>query len=183
MNSTVFLIRGINVGGHNLLKMDKLLKLCESLGSKRVRTYLQSGNVVCEARNAGAEKEARALGRRILRDCGFEVQVMARTAAALSAIVEANPFARLPSIEPKFMHATFLAGTPGSSSLEGIDLPLNPGERTLLVGDVVYLYCPRGYGSSKITNAFFEKKLGFCATTRNWRTVTALEAMARPKAG
>jgi uncharacterized protein (DUF1697 family) len=181
MNSIVFLVRGINVSGHNPLKMDKLLKLCETLGFTRVRTYLQSGNVVCGSRNADAEKHARALGRRILRDCGFEVKVMARTAAALSAVVEANPFAGLPSIEPKFMHATFLAGPPGASSLEGTDLPLAPGERAVLVGDMVYLYCPRGYGRSKITNAFFEKKLGRCATTRNWKTVTALEGMARLK--
>lgn len=179
MNSTLFLVRGVNVGGHNPLKMDKLLKICVSLGFICARTYLQSGNIVCEVRNPDTRKQASALGRRIFRDCGFEVQVIARTAAALSALVESNPFARLPSIEPKHMHATFLSGPAGASSLEEIDLPLAPGERAVLVGDVVYLYCPRGYGTSKITNGFFEKKLGICATTRNWRTVTVLEGMAR----
>jgi uncharacterized protein (DUF1697 family) len=182
MHSVVFLVRGINVGGHNPLKMDKLMKVCAALGFERVRTYLQSGNVVCSARNSAVADHANALARRIRRDCGFEVDVAARTSEALSAAVDENPFTRLPSIDPAFLHATFLAGPVGARSLDAIDVPLAPGERALLLGDMVYLYCPRGYGNSKITNAFFEKILGVRATTRNWRTVTALEAMARAQA-
>jgi uncharacterized protein (DUF1697 family) len=48
-----------------------------------------------------------------------------------------------------------------------------------MLGDTVYVYCPLGYGTTKINNTFFERKLGMGATTRNWQTVTALERMAR----
>jgi uncharacterized protein (DUF1697 family) len=49
----------------------------------------------------------------------------------------------------------------------------------VIVGNVAYLYCPNGYGNTKINNAYFEKALSTRATTRNWRTVLALERMAR----
>jgi uncharacterized protein (DUF1697 family) len=43
-----------------------------------------------------------------------------------------------------------------------------------LAGREVYLHCPDGYGRTKLSNAFLERKLGVAATTRNWKSVTAL---------
>lgn len=172
------MFRGINVGGSRPLKMDTLRRIHEDLGFRRVRTYVQSGNAVFEA-GEDAGRHAGSLERRILRDCGFEVPVVVRNSAEMTAAMRANPLLGRPGRDPRFLHATFLAGAGKSPSLDGVALPLASGEEAVLLGDVVYLYCPHGYGITKINNTFFERKLAVKATTRNWRTVTALEAKAR----
>lgn len=182
MPTLVSMIRGINVGGNRPLKMDRLRGLHEELGFRDVRTYLQSGNVVFEAGSADAGAHDAAIEAAILRHCGYEVAVAVRTAKAMSAALAGNPLLRLRGVDKKFLHATFLVRPASRSSLDGIELPLARGERAQLVGDILYLYCPLGYGSSKINTAFFERKLGVAATTRNWLTVTALEKMARGEA-
>lgn len=182
MHTLISMIRGINVGGNRPLKMERLRAIHEGLGLRKARTYLQSGNVVFEAAGADADKHAVALERRILRNCGFEVAVAVRTAREMTAALGANPFLGRASIDPRFLHATFLVRHGAQASLEGIDLPLAKGEAAASVGGVIYLYCPFGYGNTKINNAFFERKLAAGATTRNWNTVTALERMARGEA-
>lgn len=182
MATFVSMIRSINVAGSHPLKMDRLRALYEDLGFRGIRTYLQSGNVVFEAAGADAGRHGTAVERRILRDCGYDVAVAALSAGAMSAVAGANPLQRLPGIDPRFLHVTFLVRPGAAPSLAGVELPLARGEKAVLAGDIVYLYCPLGYGSSKINNAFFERRLSARATTRNWQTVTALVAMARGEA-
>lgn len=179
MTTLISMIRGINVGGKRPLKMEKLRRIHLDLGFRNVRTYLQSGNAVFEAAGPDAGRHAAALERRILRDCGLEVTVAVRSSAQMTAVLRANPLLLLPGVDPRFLHATFLVGAPDGASLEGVELPLARGEAAVLAGSVVYVYCPLGYGNSKINNTFFERKLSARATTRNWQTVTALEGMAR----
>lgn len=159
--------------------MDRLRSIFEDLGFGRVQTYLQSGNVVYEAAGSETERASRAAERRILRDCGLEVSVATRTSASMTAIAGANPFLGRRGIDPQFLHATFLIGPGPWPAMEDASLPLAQGELAAMAGGVVYLYCPLGYGITKINNTFFERRLSTRATTRNWRTVTALEGMAR----
>lgn len=182
MASFVSLIRGINVAGRRPVRMERLAALYLGLGFANPRAYLQSGNVVFEAAGRSGRAHAAAIERAILRDLGLGVSVAVLGAREMSAVLAANPLAGRPGLDPAFLHATFLVRDGGPASLDAIALPLAPGERAVLAGDVVYLYCPNGYGGTKINNGFFERKLGARATTRNWRTVTALEAMARGEA-
>jgi len=164
------------------MKMDALRGLHGTLGLRNVRTYLQSGNAVFEAASADADGHGEALERRILRDHGFGVAVAVKTAKAMAAVLASNPLLGKRGVDPAFLHATFLVRPVGRPSLAGVELPLSKGEEAVLVGDVVYLYCPNGYGISKLNNTLFERKLSVQVTTRNWRTVAALEAMARGEA-
>jgi len=179
MTTLVSMVRGINVGGSRPLKMDALRGIHEALGFRNVRTYLQSGNAVFEAASADADRHAEALERRILRDFGYEVAVAVRTARAMAAVLASNPLLGRRAADPRFLHATFLVRPQGKPSLAGIGLPLAKEEAAVLLGDVIYLYCPLGYGNSKVSNTLFERKLSVRATTRNWNTVTALVGMAR----
>ena len=173
----VAMIRGINVGGSRPVKMDRLRALFAALGYPGARTYLQSGNVVFAAPRDDGVGQARAIAAAIREDLGHEVDVLVRSARQMTKVLQANPLAAAAPL-PRMLYATFLAGGKGPPTLAGLDLPLAPGERVELVGDVIYLYCPGGYGNSKVHNGYFERKLGLRATTRNWATVTALEAMA-----
>jgi uncharacterized protein (DUF1697 family) len=183
MITAVSMLRGINVSGHRLIRMDRLKSLYADLGFKNPRTYLQSGNVVFETAKTAVRAQGQVIERRILRDCGFDVPVAVRTGEEMAAALSSNPLARRPGVDTRFLHATFLIDPVGDASLEGVSLPLGAGEAAVLRGEIVFVYCPNGYGISKINNSFFERKLGVRATTRNWQTVTALEKMAREGPG
>ncbi len=169
------MLRGINVGGARPLKMERLKEIYRQLGLAGARSYLQSGNVVFSAKGrCGPEIE-----RAIARECGLEVSVVVLSAGEMSAFVARNPFLGRPNLDPAFLHATFLASRVPKRGLDRERLPMGPGEEAVIVGKTVYLYCPNSYGKTKLNNAYFERTLASSATTRNWRTVVALERMGR----
>jgi len=171
----VSMLRGINVGGARPLKMERLKEIYLQLGLAGARSYLQSGNVVFRA----AGRCGPQIERAIARECGLDVSVVVLSAREMSAVVARNPLFGRPNLDPAFLHATFLDSRVPRARLGKGRLPLGPGEEAVIVGKTVYLYCPNGYGKTKLNNAYFERTLGTHATTRNWRTVVALERMGR----
>ena len=174
----ISLLRGINVSGHRMISMADLKALYQSLGYTNVRSYLQSGNVVFDASSAKPAKYSAAIAKAIAAELGHQVTVVVKTAEELRRITASNPFTRLATIDPQFLHATFLAAIPKGLSLKQLKLPLQGKEAAHQIDDVLYLYCPNGYGRTRINNSFFEKQFSTQATTRNWRTVTALDGLA-----
>ena len=75
----VALLRGINVGGNKLIKMADLREVFERSGSKMSRTYIQSGNVIFEAKDSDAEKVVRKIEKAIHQSLGHEVTVILQT--------------------------------------------------------------------------------------------------------
>jgi len=204
--SFVALLRAVNVRGTKLPMAD-LRTLLEGLGLTDVRTYLQSGNAVFDATDAAEPPQAlaTAIEVRIARDIGPRVGVIVLPGEAMADVAAANPFldvagAGTTAGDEGVLHATFLFGSDGeadfgeapeaaySAVYEGafrtLDLPAEEGEEAAFVGipplavPVVYLKLPHGYGRTRLNNAWFERKLGTAATTRNWRTVLALAEMA-----
>lgn len=175
----VALIRGINVGGARPLKMARLREILEKLGYSGVRTHLQSGNAVFSAGEGSPASIARAIERAIKAGCGLEVSAAVLTGADLAAAVARNPLVGMASVDPAFLHATFLVGPRRRPPTGPDEFPLGRGERVAVVGDVVYLYCPKGYSATKLQNGYLERTFQARATTRNWRTLSVLEAMAR----
>jgi uncharacterized protein (DUF1697 family) len=166
------LLRGINLGARNRLAMADLRRIVEELGAEDVGTYVQSGNVVLRSRLT-ADRLASAIETAIRKELGMEVPVLVRSGRQLRALVRGNPFAR-PNVDVATLHVTFLAARPAAKLVAGLRREsFGPDAFELVRGDVC-LSCPGGYGRSKLGNAFLERRLGVPATTRNWRTVTAL---------
>jgi uncharacterized protein (DUF1697 family) len=175
--SFICLIRGVNVGGNNLLKMDALRGLCESVGLKGAKTYLQSGNVVFRSK-LDREKLIGRIEEGIRKNTGFEAKVILRTADEIRDVIAANPFATGPQRNPKALLVAFLGGPIGKAA-EALLSKLKIESEELHFGDQeLYLYLPEGIAGSKLSNALTEKKLGVNVTARNWNTVTALLKMA-----
>jgi uncharacterized protein (DUF1697 family) len=176
---TVFisLLRGINVGGQKRIGMADLVQLCTSLGFDNVRIYLQSGNVLFESQDRDPGRLSAMISENISGKFGFPVKVITRTSDELRRIILANPLAKEGLDADKF-HVTFLSDSPTEefpgSRMKGEDGP----DRYVIIGREIYLFCPNGYGRTKFSTSFFEKKLGVFATTRNWKTVTTLAEMA-----
>ncbi len=178
MGTYLLLLRGINVGGRNRLPMADLRALVAGLGHGDVRTHLQSGNVVCTGAGRPADV-ADGLAVALRAELSLDVAVVARTAAQWDAMVTANPFASEGG-DPKRLHVTFLTASPApdrAAELEAASAAFAP-DRIAVVGADVFLDLPDGYADTRLQGGVLEKRLGQVATTRNWRTVTALADLA-----
>jgi uncharacterized protein (DUF1697 family) len=176
MSVYVAMLRGVNVGAKNRIKMPALQRAFEDLGHADVVTYIQSGNVVFESASKSATALARAIEARIAKDLGCDVAVLLRSKAELARVVRSNPF--LPQADPARVHVTFLAEKPDAALVRAVNDYDAKGDAFVVRGRDVYLHTPNGYGNTKINNAFFEKKLNAVATTRNWNSVTKLLELA-----
>jgi uncharacterized protein (DUF1697 family) len=168
------ILRGINVSGQKKIRMADLAALYESLGFANVRSYIQSGNVVFEAEAGKAKKIIQDIEQAIKKRYGFAVPVLIRTRAEMRATINANPFLKEKNIDNSKLHVSFLERAPEKSVVRAF----NPGplgeDRYVIKGRDIYLYCPGGYGKTKLSNTFLEKQFGVSATTRNWKTVNVL---------
>ncbi len=176
MNTYVAFFRGINVGGNNLLPMKELIAALESIGARKVRTYIQSGNAVCESAEKNLARLSKQLSTEINKRCGFEPHVHILTLDALSKAIAENPFPDAVA-DPSSLHLGFLASPPKSPNLEKLSALRKGGERFLLAESVFYLHAPEGAGRSKLA-ANSEKLLGVPMTDRNWKTVCKVKEMA-----
>ena len=182
MAAYVCLLRGVNLGSRNKVNMKALQELFAALGYEDVQTYIQSGNVVFTAGGRTSPgRLAAAIEKQLAKELDIEVTALIRTPEELSAIVEANPFLAT-GADPSKLHVTFLAGEPDGSRLFKLDHDGFAPDEFRVQGREVYLHCPKGYGRTKLNNAFWERQAGVPATTRNWRTVTTLLQLAGPQA-
>ena len=179
MKTYVAILRGINVSGKNKIKMDALKSSFSSLGFEQVQTYIQSGNVVFRYQETNSGNLEELINKQILKDFGFEVPVLVLDKKQLANIVKNNPFAVDENREPQFLHVTFLKENPSNVDEEKIKGYVKSGEKFVISDGVVYLYCPHGYGKTKLNNNFFESQLKVSATTRNWKTTLKLLEMTK----
>ena len=180
MSSEVFisLLRGINVSGQKQIKMTDLKALYESLGFIDVKTYIQSGNVIFQsAEIENPELLVRKIENAIQEKFGFDVPVIIRTKTELQRIIESNPILAFKENDEDRLYVTFLEKLPDKTAIEKLsEFDFSP-DKFVLIEKEIFIFCPNGYGKTKINNTFFESKLKLKATTRNWKTVNTLAKM------
>lgn len=171
------LLRGVNVGGHNKIRMEELRGLCDSCGLCDTQTYVQSGNLVFRTTEIDIGRLAARLEEAIEKRYGFRPAVILRTASEMKAIVSRNPFQGRPGLKPSKLLVSFLSGDPGGEVRARIRaIPANP-EEIHADGRELYIYFPHGTGRSKLM-PLLERAMKIPATGRNWNTVTKLLEMA-----
>jgi len=168
-------LRGINVGGHKLVKMDDLKKALESLGFTNVQTILASGNAVFQAPPMSASALTTRLEEKLKKTFGFEISVLIRSIKELQQLDKAKPFAGIKVTPRTRLFVTFLTEKPARS----LKTPyIAPG------GNFKILRVSKSEVCSvlTITNlrrgmqfmAFLDKEFGRLITTRSWSTVTRI---------
>ena len=174
----IALLRGLNVAGQNKIKMIDLKNMLESIGFKHVKTYIQSGNVIFDYENIDTLKLANEIEKKVSETFGVLIKIFIFTKEELGNIVNNNPFVKEPNIELDKLHVTIMLDIPEPNLVLSLDIKKEENEKFTIISREVYLYCPNGYGRTKLTNSMFEKKFKTFATTRNWRTINNLLEMA-----
>jgi uncharacterized protein (DUF1697 family) len=175
----VALLRGINIGAHKRVKMDDLRESFEGLGFERVKTYIQSGNVVFKAGKSSSLALGKRIEERIVSDFGFSASVMVRTSDELGKTIDANPFLKQRGIDLEKLHVTFLEDIPPASGLKKLAEFTVAPDQSRCVGKEIFLYLPNGFSASSLWKVPWEKALAVVTTTRNWRTVNTIYEMCR----
>jgi uncharacterized protein (DUF1697 family) len=176
-------LRGVNVTGKNLIKMDQLRALYEELGFTDVRSYLQSGNVVFKTRERALPRLAKRIQDAIEARFGCRPAVMFRTVEEMRDTIARNPFAGRTDVAPGYLIVMFLAEACDDASRKRVALMDTAGEELHAGEHELYIHFRGGMGQSKLSTLTLEKMLKTAGTARNWNTVTNLLAMAEEMTG
>ncbi len=172
MKTFLSILRGINVSGHKKIPMAELKVLYEELNFENITTYIQSGNVIFKNKNS--KDLSKQIEQKIFGRYNFNVPVIIRTPDEMQSVIEGNHFLKQKDIDITKLHVVYLADDPKKENIEKLKMYNYEPDKFYISGKEVYLYCPNGYGNTKLTNNFFENKLKVTATTRNWNTTNEL---------
>ncbi|UOY04841.1 DUF1697 domain-containing protein [Muricauda sp. SCSIO 64092] len=176
MNTYLIFLRGINVSGQKKIRMVDLKEGLEKLGFKKVRTYIQSGNIVLETPSTDHKGIEADIKNRIKNDFGFDVPVLLKTITSLQEILRDNPFKE--EAVKKNLYFTLLYESPTEGLVEEFNKLHFKNEDFHIAGQCVYLHCKQGAGKAKLNNNLIENKLRLTATTRNLNTMLKMIALA-----
>src|SRR6266851_3032910 len=179
MPTHIALLRGINVGGRNLVAMSDLRDLLAALGFAGARSLLQSGNLIFQSdRRIGATLE-RLLEIETEKRLSASVDYFVRTAAEWQKIVARNPFPDEAVRDPSHLVVLFLKEEPKANDVKALQAAIRGPEIVRAEGKQAYFVYPAGIGTSKLTNSLIEKTLGLRGTGRHWNTVLKLAALTQ----
>jgi uncharacterized protein (DUF1697 family) len=169
----VAFLRGINVGGKNKLPMKDLTALFVQAGCTDVSHFIQSGNVLFRATKALAARLPVLIAKQIADQFGYRTPVVLRTLEQLQEVVDFNPFVETGSDEEN-LYVLFLAEMPTEASVASLDPNRSPPDSYEVNGREIYLDLVNGAARTKLTNDYFDRRLGTISTARNWRTVNRI---------
>ena len=181
--TVISMLRGVNVGGHNKIKMDALRALYASLGFEDAATFIQSGNVVFRTKECDLGKVGKRIEDGIEKTFGFRPDVILRTAEEMRGAIARNPFAGRKEIEPNKLLVWFLAAAPDAEARKKVLAMLadakEPYPEELCMHErEIYIYFPNGMARPKLSLPGVERALKVSGTGRNWNSVLKLMEMA-----
>ena len=174
----ISMLRGVNLGPHNRIKMDALRSMYESLDLESPRSYVQSGNVVFRTKEKNIAKLAEKIRDAIEKTFKCRPEVILRTTEELRKAIKATPFPSSRNLEPGKILVTFLATEPPAEAQENLARFREYPEEIHLQGRELYIYFPKGAGRSKLPWSSVERFLKVTGTARNWNSVLALLQIA-----
>jgi uncharacterized protein (DUF1697 family) len=177
MTTYLALLRGINLGPRNKIRMADLRELVEGLGHENVRTHILSGNVLFESKRRDTRRLERDFEKAIKDRFGFDIAVLIRTRNELERIVHKNPLPRAAQ-EGNRLFVLFLSKNPPRGRIRMIDPDAYKPEEFAVADRAIYAWFRQGLQGSKLAGVLSDKRLGVTVTNRNWNTVTRLLELA-----
>jgi len=177
MTTHLALLRGINVSGHNMIKMEALKTTLEAAGFQNVQTYIQSGNVFVDTDEENAAAVGFKIKQEIFKAFGHEVPVVVIGKTDLEACLKNNPFLNEAALDIKKLYVAFISTTLKSDSMNDLKMSQVKPDEASIDGSRIYIKYAVGAGKTRFDQKYIEKKLNVTATIRNWNTVTQLLKM------
>jgi uncharacterized protein (DUF1697 family) len=171
------LLRGINVSGHNMIKMDALKTTLENIGFKNVQTYIQSGNVFVDTDEENPASVGFQIKQEIFKVFGHEVPIVVIGKADLEACFKNNPYLKLPDLDIKKLYVAFISKDLNNDALNELKISQFKPDEASIDKSRIYVKYDIGAGKTRLDQKYIEKKLNVVATMRNWNTVTKLLEM------
>ncbi|MHC0441767.1 DUF1697 domain-containing protein [Flavobacterium sp. 3-210] len=176
MKTHLALLRGINVSGHNMMKMEALKTMLENIGFQNIRTYLQSGNVFVDS-----EEEASKVGfmikQEIFKVFGHEVPVIVIAKEDLELCFKNSPYLKEKDLDTKKLYVAFVSTVLKSENINDLKISQFKPDEATIDGNRIFIKYAVGAGKTRLEGKYIEKKLNVIVTIRNWNTVTNLLAM------
>ncbi|MCV9927637.1 DUF1697 domain-containing protein [Flavobacterium sp. LS1R49] len=174
MTTHLALLRGINVSGHNMIKMEALKTTLEAIGFKNVQTYIQSGNVFVDTDEDNASKVGFLIKQEIFKAFGHEVPIVVINKQDLEACFKNNPFLKEKDADIKKLYVAFISIALRSESINDLKISQFKPDEASIDENRIFIKYAVGAGKTRFDQKYIEKKLNVTATIRNWNTVTQL---------
>jgi uncharacterized protein (DUF1697 family) len=178
MQKYICLLRGVNMTGHNSLKMGDLADLFRELGFTDVQTYIQSGNVIFRNNSGDPESVLRSrIEEGIKKRFDYNIAVMLRTEKQLKDLAPVNPFLDEDDFSSSKMAVIFLHDPVTVEQADKVKGVSYPPDKFHIAGSEIFIYCPGGFGRTKLYTNFFESRMKVTGTARNWKTVQTISEL------
>ena len=172
MTTWLALLRGVNLGKYNKVPMSELRSRLSEAGFGNVRTYIQSGNVIVDSDETDPASVGATIRSVIEREFGVSTPAIMLTRDELAAAVDGNPFSG-PDADPKAHRIMVLESAPSQERIDTLDPDRSPGHRFVVEGRIIWLDVPQ-WSQSKLSNDYFDRRLGLVSTMRNLSTCEVL---------
>jgi uncharacterized protein (DUF1697 family) len=181
MTTHLALLRGINVSGHNMIKMELLKSCLEAVGFQNVQTYIQSGNIFVASEEENAAAVGFKIKQEIFKTFGYDVANVMITKKDLEACFVNNPFLKEEALDYKKLYVAFVSKELQPESIHDLKMSQVKPDEVFIDSTRIYIKYEVGAGKTRLDQKYIEKKLNLTATIRNWNTVTQLLQMFNEK--
>jgi uncharacterized protein (DUF1697 family) len=171
------LLRGINVSGHNMIKMEALKTILETIGFTNVVTYIQSGNVFVETEEESGFGVGFKIKQEIFKTFGHDVPTIVIGKQDLELCFKNNPFLKAKDVDTKKLYVAFISKELPNSAINELKISQFKPDEAVIDGNRIFIKYDIGAGKTRLDQKYIEKKLNVTATIRNWNTVTKLLEM------
>jgi uncharacterized protein (DUF1697 family) len=177
MHTHLALLRGINVSGHNMIKMDVFKSTLEDMGFQNVQTYIQSGNVFIDSDEESQAKIAFIIKQEIYRVFGYDVPIIVISKADLQACFTNCNFLKEKDFDTKKLYVAFVSKELKSDNINDLKMSQIKPDEVQIDKTRIFIKYHIGAGKTRLDQKYIEKKLNLTATIRNWNTVSQLLKM------
>lgn len=177
MHKHLALLRGINVSGHNMIKMEALKLLLENMGFQNVQTYIQSGNVFVDSDEEHGATVGFKIKQEIFKQWGYEVPVMVLSRNDLELAITNNPYLKEKEVDTSKLFFGFFNKELGEGAIHDLKISQVKPDEATIDRSRIYLKYVNGAGKTRLDNKYIEKKLNVLSTIRNFNTVSKLLEM------
>ncbi|MBC7642127.1 MAG: DUF1697 domain-containing protein [Flavobacterium sp.] len=174
MQTHLALLRGINVSGHRMIKMEALKSALEKIGFQNVQTYIQSGNIFIDIVEENPAKVGFIIKQEIQKTFGHDVPVVVIAQKDLELCLKNNPFLKIQDVDCKKLYVAFISTVLKSEHLNDLKISNFKPDEAVIDGSRIYIKYEVGVVKTKLDQNYIEKKLNVIATIRNWNSVNQL---------